>query len=116
MCPQAGLQDLETQTVGEPNPVRKLVSTPPPGRLEAKVTLGEKGRLVIPAAIREALGLQVGDEIDMQILEHEIRMSTRWNRMKRAQERAQRFFGLNRSLSDELIAERRAEALREAQQ
>jgi AbrB family looped-hinge helix DNA binding protein len=87
---------------------------PPKPRIEAKATIGEKGRIVIPAAIREALGFKPGDTLDMYIEDHQLHLSTRWNRIARAQERAQKFFQPGRSLADELLAERRAEALKEA--
>ena len=33
--------------------------------LQARVQVGEKGRIVIPAEIREATGIKVGDMIDL---------------------------------------------------
>jgi AbrB family looped-hinge helix DNA binding protein len=85
----------------------------PKSRIEGHATIGDKGRLVIPLAIREALGFEAGDEVDMYIENHELHLSTRWNRIARAQERARIFFGTNRSLAEELINERRAEVLAE---
>jgi AbrB family looped-hinge helix DNA binding protein len=87
--------------------------SPPKARVEARATIGEKGRLVIPAVIREALDLKPGDTVDMYIENHELHLSTRWNRMKRAQERAQKLIKPGRSIVDEFLAERRAEALSE---
>jgi AbrB family looped-hinge helix DNA binding protein len=79
-------------------------------RIEAHAVIGEKGRLVIPLHIRQAMGFEAGDEVEMYVQDHEVHFSTRWNRLQRAQERAQRFFALGRSLAEELIAERRADA------
>ena len=81
--------------------------------LTARAVIGEKGRLVIPASIREALGLNPGDAVDMRVENHELHLSTRRNRMQRARARAQQFSQPGILVSDELIAERRAEALAE---
>lgn len=102
MAPQTEVQESEVKVMERPRPA-----------LAAKAVVGDKGRIVIPAAIREAMGFEAGDEVEMYIENHEVHLSTRWNRIKRAQERAQKFFGPDRSLADELIAERRAEALSE---
>jgi AbrB family looped-hinge helix DNA binding protein len=103
MTPQTDVQESEVKAVERPKPA-----------LTAKAVVGDKGRIVIPAAIREAMGLEAGEEVDMYIENHELHLSTRWNRIARAQERAKKFFAPGLSLADELIAERRAEALAEA--
>ena len=80
---------------------------------EARIRVGEKGRLVIPASIREALDIKVGDEVELRIAEDELRISTLKSRIVRAQQRLRRFVKPGRSLSDELIAERREAAKHE---
>jgi AbrB family looped-hinge helix DNA binding protein len=102
MTPQTEIQESEVKAVKKPEPA-----------LTAKAVVGDKGRIVIPAAIREAMGFEAGEEVDMYIENHELHLSTRWNRLARAQERARKFYEPGRSLADELIAERRAEALAE---
>jgi AbrB family looped-hinge helix DNA binding protein len=81
--------------------------------LRGKATLGDKGRLVIPAALREALCLAAGDVLEIHIENQELRMSTRSGRLRRAQERLRKLVGPDRSIVDEFLAERRAEALSE---
>jgi len=66
--------------------------------IEARVNLGDKGRFVIPAALREAMGAAEGDQLMLHMEGRELRVITREAAMLR-------------SLADELIAERRAEAL-----
>lgn len=72
-----------------------------------------KGRVVIPASFRSALGLEVGDEIELRIEDNEIRLSTLQSRLARSRERLRKFVKPGRLLADELIAERRRAALRE---
>jgi antitoxin PrlF len=72
-----------------------------------------KGRVVIPASFRAALGLKVGDEIDLRIKDNEIRISTLKSRLERSRQRLGEFVKPGRLLSDELIAERRRTAKRE---
>ena len=80
---------------------------------QARIRVGEKGRLVIPASIREALDIKVGDEVELRIADNELRLSTLKTRIVRAQQRLRRFIKPGRSLSDELIAERREAAKHE---
>jgi len=77
---------------------------------KARIRVGEKGRLVIPTSIREALDIKVGDEVELRIADNEVRLSTLKSRIARAQHRLGRFIKAGRSLSDELIAERREAA------
>ncbi len=75
-----------------------------------KVKLSEGGRIVIPAEYRRALGLQSGDEILMTLEADGLRLFTRRQAIKRVQEMVRGTLQPGRSLVDELIAERRAEA------
>jgi AbrB family looped-hinge helix DNA binding protein len=81
--------------------------------LEARVQIGQKGRLVIPAAIREALGIQPGDSVELRVEEDELRIFTRRARIRRAQEHVRRHVPAGTRLSDELLAGRREAARHE---
>ncbi|MFZ0306049.1 MAG: AbrB/MazE/SpoVT family DNA-binding domain-containing protein [Terracidiphilus sp.] len=81
--------------------------------LKTRVQVGEKGRIVIPAEMREALGIKPGDSVDISVKDYEVRISTREARLKQAQERIRKLIPPGVSLADELIAERREEAKRE---
>ena len=81
--------------------------------IQARAHVGEKGRLVIPAEIREALGMKPGDSVELRVENHELRISTRRARIRRAQERIRQLVPPGVSLSDELSAERREAAKKE---
>jgi AbrB family looped-hinge helix DNA binding protein len=81
--------------------------------LQARVQVGEKGRIVIPAEIREAMGIRVGDSVELRFEDYELRVSTRRARIRRAQERIRRLIPPAVSLSEELSAERREAAKHE---
>jgi len=73
--------------------------------------VGPKGRVVIPAGIRRELGIREGSEL-VALVEGEavvlVPRSAIKNRLRSI------FSATKASMSDELIAERRAEAAREA--
>lgn len=80
---------------------------------EARLKVNENGRVVIPAAFRKALGINVGDEIILRVEDDELRITTLKKRLERAQRLVRKYIKPGTSLSDELIAERRREARRE---
>jgi len=80
---------------------------------EARTRLNENGRIVIPAAMRAALGVQAGDEVILIIEDGELRLTTSARRIERAQQLVRKHVPKGVSLSDELIADRRREAARE---
>jgi AbrB family looped-hinge helix DNA binding protein len=80
---------------------------------EARLRVNENGRVVIPASFRKAMGINAGDEIVLRIEDDELRITTLKRRIERAQRRLRRYIRPERSLADELIAERRESAKRE---
>ncbi len=77
------------------------------------VKMGENGRLVLPASYRRALGVKSGSEILLSLQDGEVRMTTRAAAIERAQAFLRDRKPEGRLVSEELIAERRAEAARE---
>jgi AbrB family looped-hinge helix DNA binding protein len=81
--------------------------------LDDRVKLNENGRIVIPAAMRDALQIKPGDELLLHVEDGELHVTTRMQRIRRAQELVRRYVPEGVSLADELIAERREAAKRE---
>lgn len=77
-----------------------------------KTKIREGGRLVIPAEYRKALGLKPGDEVLLSLEDGEIRVVSTRQAVARAQTLLRRYIPKGRSLSEELIKERREEAAR----
>ncbi|MBM3268986.1 MAG: AbrB/MazE/SpoVT family DNA-binding domain-containing protein [Candidatus Sericytochromatia bacterium] len=88
-----------------------MANTERPGKF--RIALGDKGRLVLPAALRKACGLQAGDRL-LARLEPDGSI-----RLLKAEDPVAFFQGRFKGLSggrpvvDDLIAERREEARRE---
>ena len=78
-----------------------------------RMRIGAKGRFVIPAAMREKLGMKENEVIDLRVEDGELRISTLRSRIRRAQERASRYVKPGTLVSDELSAERREAAKHE---
>jgi bifunctional DNA-binding transcriptional regulator/antitoxin component of YhaV-PrlF toxin-antitoxin module len=77
----------------------------------ATLRLGPQGRLVIPANLRRVLDLQTGTELVARAVDGQLVVETLDNVKRRLRERYQ---GLTAgSMAEELIAERRQDALRE---
>ncbi len=83
--------------------------------MTAEVTkLTNGNRVVIPATIRKSLGLQVGDAVTLVLQDNgEVRLLTQADAARQAQALVRQQVPANRSLVEELLAERREEAGRE---
>ncbi len=79
----------------------------------ARTQLGANGRVVIPTAMREELGIKPGDPIVMELEDGVLRIESFMKRLGKIQDEIIQLVGPDRSLADELIAERREEARRE---
>ena len=66
-----------------------------------------RGRVVIPVEYRKSPGLKEGDELTLRLEQGELRMLTSQRAIKNAQGMIRQYLPKNRSLTDELIAERR---------
>jgi AbrB family looped-hinge helix DNA binding protein len=80
------------------------------------VRISEGGRIVIPAEYRRQLGLEIGDEVILHLDGQELRLFSRLQGIRRAQEIVRQYSSHRPDgplASDELIAERRREAERE---
>lgn len=78
----------------------------------AEVKVGPQGRVVIPARMREELGIGAGEVLVARIEEGRVVLEKRQNVLRRVR---RRFAAVpaEASLVDELISARREEALRE---
>jgi len=95
------------------DPVGGIRPTTPLQRRQYALRIGHQGRIVIPAPMRKALGLKPGDILVGWIEEGKVILQTR----RTVQEELWAMFKkVKRSLSEELIAERREEARKEAEQ
>ncbi len=87
---------------------------------DSKVTLVqavkiiEGGKLVIPAAMRRAMGIARGDTVVVELLsEGELRVRPLASAIKEAQAIVRKSVRRDRSLADELMRERKQDASRE---
>ena len=81
--------------------------------LAKPVRIMEGGKLVIPASFRRALGIAVGDTVILEATDGILRVRSRDSAIAEAQAMMRELVPDGESISDELIADRRAEAARE---
>jgi AbrB family looped-hinge helix DNA binding protein len=78
--------------------------------------MGVNGRFVVPAQIRQALGLRSGEKLEVSLDEDGIHLRTQRQMIARSQAIMRKYASAGRCISDELIAERRLEAKREEEE
>ena len=106
-----GLEDSAAPYLGPPPPA----SAAPEGirhRMSLKLDAG--GRVLIPAAVREAMQIGEDDTVLAWLEDGGLHLVSPEVARRQAQALARKLLGGTGSLADELIAERRAEAEREA--
>lgn len=77
---------------------------------EHSASLSKEGRVLIPAAIRQQLGLRAGEPLLVSVVDGEVRIVSRVAALRRMQERLAHLRDPGRSAVDELLQERREAA------
>jgi bifunctional DNA-binding transcriptional regulator/antitoxin component of YhaV-PrlF toxin-antitoxin module len=90
--------------------------TLPDGTVRYFLMLGPKGRVLLPAEVRAAMGLEEGDVITGWLKDGELRIHSHLHGLRKIQTEAASMAKGTVYPSDELIAERRAEAAKEAEE
>ena len=75
-----------------------------------QVKLSREGRILIPAEVRAELGIDEGTSLNLAVENGEIRLFDQAHALKRAREVARKYKAPGKSIVDELLRERRAEA------
>lgn len=81
--------------------------------METRAHIGQGGRIVIPSKMRKQLQVQVGDEVVLQLRDDVLQVMSVHAAVRRAQALIRRHVPQDRSLSRELLDERREEARHE---
>jgi AbrB family looped-hinge helix DNA binding protein len=84
--------------------------------VRAKTRISANGRIVIPAAIREAIGVKPGDSIVMEAQDGVLRIESYPTLVARIQREFAHLIKPGVLASDELIADRREEVRREEEE
>ncbi len=81
--------------------------------LMVRTKVAEGGRIVIPAKIREALDIRIGENVTLEVEDNELRIMTGREALRRLQTLARKHVPPGRSIVDEFLKERREEAARD---
>ena len=84
-----------------------------PDMTTAKARINDDGRILIPAAMRKALGLRAGGAVVLRADESGIHLTTQ-RALRDAQQQLRRYVREGTPLVEDLLAERRREGKREA--
>lgn len=80
---------------------------------EYTANLTKEGRVLIPSAIRQALGLRPGEPLSISVVDGEVRIVGRLAALRRMQQRLAHLRDPDHPAVDELLRERREAASRE---
>lgn len=80
-----------------------------------KVKMADGGRIIVPVALRKALGVKPGDTLTIKLEGDELRLRSTMSALREFQAYARTLPKSDMLASDELIAERRAEAARDSE-
>lgn len=78
-----------------------------------RVTMGENGRLVLPAPFRKALGLTGSGQVVLTLEGDAVRVTSVRRRLLEARDRLRRFVPARQGMVEALLQERRAEGTEE---
>lgn len=81
--------------------------------LIVKTKVTEGGRIVIPAKIREALSINIGENVMLSVEDNELRLTTSKEALRKLQKLVRKHVSPDRSIVDEFLQERREEAKRD---
>ena len=77
--------------------------------LTVKTKVAEGGRIVIPAKMRQALGIEIGENVTLEIRDNSLHILSRKQILRRVKDSVKKSAKPNVSAVDELIRERREE-------
>jgi AbrB family looped-hinge helix DNA binding protein len=89
------------------------IQKPMDNNLTVKTKVTEGGRIVIPAKMRRALGIEIGESVTLEIRDNALQILSRKQILRRVQESVKKYAKPGRSAVDELIRERREAAANE---
>lgn len=81
--------------------------------LTVKTRVTEGGRIVIPAKLRQALGIEIGENVTLSVKDNSLQITTQKEALRRLRALVRKHVPEGVSLADELIKERREESARE---
>jgi len=87
-----------------------------PGGGDFRIQIGNAGRIVIPAEVRNAMNVDDGDTLSARVEDGVLILMSPDTAIRKAQELVRRYIPEGVSLVDALVADRRAEAARDAGQ